>query len=188
MELQHLVAKIHVEGPLTIDPAQVVDVMHQWVAQQSMPGVALVDVAELLHVPKGPGVIAVGYEADYALDHTDGIWGVLHRQKTQLPGTDNERVAHGLREAAQAAARLQEAFPALKLSRTSFELIINDRGIAPNTDATYAIVEPALRAALEHLLGHGEFTFTRHNREPRQRCGVTVTTARPFVLTPAAVA
>ena len=60
MELQHLIVKIPVDGPLRIDPAAVVDLFHKWVAAQSVPGVLLVDVAELLHVPNGPGVIAVG--------------------------------------------------------------------------------------------------------------------------------
>ena len=139
MELQHLVAKIPVAGPLGLDPAKVVDIFHQWVAAQSVPGVVLVDVAELLHIPKGPGVVAVGVEADFALDHTGGIWGVLSRRKNILPGTNAERIALALREAAHVGAALQAAFPgALALSATSFELIVNDRGVAPNTAAAKA--------------------------------------------------
>jgi len=67
MELQHLMIKIPVDGALGLGSAKIVDIMHQWVAGQVMPGVLLVDVAELLHVPNGPGVIAVGHEADFAL-------------------------------------------------------------------------------------------------------------------------
>ena len=185
MELQHLIAKIHVDGALGIDPAKVVDVFHTWVAGQTMDGVLLVDVAELLHVPKGPGVIAVGHEADYALDHTGGTWGVLYRRKTQQEGTNAERVASALREAARAGALLEEAFPVgLKFSRTTFELIINDRGIAPNTPETYAATEPEIAAALKSLLGHGDFNLTRHDQEPRRRFGVTVRLAKPFDLAP----
>jgi hypothetical protein len=187
MELQHLIAKIHVDGPLGIDPAKVVDVLHKWVAGQTMAGVLLVDVAELLHVPKGPGVIAVGYEADYGLDHTGGVWGVLYRQKTVVAGTNAERVAKALREAAHAGALLEAAFPGgLKFSRTTFELIVNDRGIAPNTAATYSAAEPEIAAALKSLLGHGEFKLARHDKEPRERFGVTVTSAKPFDLAPVA--
>ena len=91
MELQHFVAKIHTDGEPGIDPVEVVNVFHRWVAAQTMPDL-LVDVAELLHVPNGPGVIAVGHEGDYALDHTDGRWGVLYRRKAQLPGSTTERV------------------------------------------------------------------------------------------------
>ncbi len=188
MELQHFIARIFVEGSLGIDPAKVVDVFHQWVAGQTVEGVLLVDVAELLHVPKGPGVIAVGYEADYALDHSGGVWGVLYRQKTQREGSNADRVAHALREAARAGALLEEAFPVgLKFSHTTFELIINDRGIAPNKPETYAAVEPEITSALQALLGHGDFSLTRHDHEPRQRLGFTVKSATPFELAPAAV-
>jgi hypothetical protein len=182
MELQHFIAKIPVEGSLSIDPAKVVDVMHSWVAKQSIPGVLLVDVAELLHVPNGPGVIAVGHEADFALDHTGGKWGVLYRRKTVLPGSNTDRIADALESVAQTAVRLQEVFPALKLSGTEVELIINDRGIAPNTAATYAAAIPEIEAGLRTVLGQGDFQFTRHDREPRERFGVTVKSSKPFNL------
>jgi hypothetical protein len=182
MELQHLIVKIPVAGALSFDPAKVVDVMHRWVAQQSVPGVLLIDVAELLHVPEGPGVVAVGHESDFSLDHTGGTWGVQYRRKTLQPGTNAGRIADAVKCAAQTAGRLQEAFPALALSRTGFELIVNDRGIAPNLPATYAAALPEIEAALRAVLGHGEFTLTRHDREPRQRFGVTVASSRPFDL------
>ena len=183
MELQHLVAKIHVDGTLGIDPAKVVDVFHPWVANQSVPGVLLIDVAELLHVPNGPGVLAVGVEADYALDHTGGTWGVLYRRKTTLPGTNADRIVDALKSAAQAGMRLQDAFPgALKFSRTDFELIVNDRALAPNTPGTYAAAVPEIEAALRTVLGHGDFNLTRHDCESRQRFGVTVKSAKAFDL------
>jgi hypothetical protein len=188
MELQHLIVKIPVDGPLGIDPSKVVDVFHKWVAAQSVPGVVLVDVAELLHVPKGPGVIAVGYEADFALDHTGGIWGVLYRRKTLVGGTNAERIARAFEAAAQAARRLEEAFGGtLKFSRTEFELIVNDRGIAPNTPDAYAALLPDIESGLRSLLGHPDFGINRHDLEARERFGITVKLAQPFALEPAAV-
>jgi len=189
MELQHLVVKIPVAGPLGIDPTKVVDVFHQWVAAQSIAGVLLVDVAELLHVPNGPGVVAVGVEADFALDHTGGVWGALSRRKDLLPGSNAERVEQALGSAGQTAVRLEHAFPgALKFSRTGFELIVNDRGIAPNTPETYAEGIPEIERALRSLLGHADFQLTRHDRHSRERFGVTVKSAQPFALVSAAVA
>ena len=183
MELQHLIIKIPVDGALGLDPAKIVDLLHQWVARQVMPGALLVDVAELLHVPNGPGVIAVGHEADFALDHTGGTWGVLYRRKTLLGGTNLDRIAQAMESAAQTTLRLQEAFPgALKLSRTEIEVIVNDRGIAPNTPETYAAALPEIEASLRTIFGHGDFNLTRHDRERRQRFGVTVKSAQPFDL------
>jgi hypothetical protein len=183
MELQHLIIKIPVDGALVLDPAKIVDVFHQWVARQLVPGVLLIDVAELLHVPNGPGVIAVGHEADFALDHTGGTWGVLYRRKTVLPGSNRDRIAEAIGSAAQTAGRLQEAFPGeLKLSRTQFELIVNDRAIAPNTPGTYAIALPEIEAGVRTVLGHGDFTMAHHESDRRQRFGVTIKSAQPFDL------
>jgi hypothetical protein len=181
MELQHLIVKIPVAGPLGIDPAKVVDVFHQWVAAQSVAGVLLIDVAELLHVPDGPGVVAVGVEADFALDHTGGVWGALSRRKDLRAGTNAERVEQAFEAAGETVVRLEEAFAgALKFSRTEFELIVNDRGIAPNIPETYAAGIPEITAALQALLGGSDFTLTRHDRERRQRFGVSVKCAKAF--------
>ena len=75
------------DGALGLDPENIVDILHRWVAGQVMPGVLLVDVAELLHVPNGPGVIAVGHEADFALDHTGGTLGRALSPQDHLGGT-----------------------------------------------------------------------------------------------------
>jgi hypothetical protein len=183
MELQHLIVKIPVDGALAIDPAKVVDVFHPWVAAQSVPGVLLIDVAELLHVPDGPGVIAVGVEADLALDHSGGVWGALARRKNLLNGTNADRFAQAWADASLVALRLEEAFPgALRFSRTTFELIVNDRGIAPNSPASYAAGLPGIEAALRAVLGDGRVSLARHDRDPRQRFGVTATYAEAFEL------
>jgi hypothetical protein len=183
MNLQHLVVKIPIDGPLKIDPARVVDVFHKWVAAQSVPGVLLVDVAELLHVPKGPGVVAVGHEADFALDDTGGVWGALYRRKTVLPGSDADRLAEAFATARMTAARLEAAFAnELRFSRTEFEIVVNDRGIAPNTPETRAAALPAIEAALRVVLGHGDFRLSVHDRDPRERFGVTVFSTRGFAL------
>ena len=183
LELQHLIVKFPVDGPLGLDPAKVVDLFHKWVATQSVPGVLLVDVAELLHVPDGPGVIAVGHEADFALDNQRGVWGVLHRRKTVLPGSNAERVAEAFRAAGQAAVFIEEAFPgAIRFSRTGFELIVNDRGIAPNTPETLAAAVPEIMTAVSALLGHDSFDIARTGLDARERFSVSVKSARPFQL------
>lgn len=174
MELQHLIAKLHVSGGLQLDPAQVVNLFHRWVAQQSMPEM-LVDVAELLHVPNGPGVIAVGVDADYALDNTGGRWGVLYRRKATLAGTNAERVAQALR-AADAAARLIEAeFKGqITISRTDFELVVNDRALAANTPAAFAAAKADLEAGVKAFVGHGNAKLTPQGGDARLRFAVSV--------------
>ena len=182
MELQHFIAKIFVQGELTLNPARVVDVLHRWVAQQSMPEM-LVDVAELLHVPDGPGVLAVGHDADYALDHTGGRWGVLYRRKTVLAGPNAGRVTQALQSAAAAGALLESEFKGeLDFSRNEFELIVNDRALAPNKPETFPAVQADLAAGVKAFLGHADFKLEPQGGDPRRRFAVSVKSAKPFDL------
>lgn len=176
MDLQHLIVKIPVEGPLGVDPAKVVDFFHPWVATQAVPGVVLVDVAELLHVPDGPGVVLVGYEADYAFDHTGGIWGALYRRKDIRPGGNVDRLRQAYEAARSLASQLEAAFPGqIAFSRRQLEIVINDRGIAPNTPETYAAAVPEIEASLRALFPGNSAELARHDQDRRQRFGVTAT-------------
>jgi hypothetical protein len=183
MELQYLVAKIYVDGDLKIDPASVVNVFHRWVAAQSLPGM-LVDVAELLHVPAGPGVILVGVEADYALDYTGHRWGLLYRRKSPLAGTNTDRLGQALRSAAHVAQLLEAEFPGqLKFSRREFSVVVNDRVLAQNTPEAFAAAKPELDAFLKSWTGRGDSTLSPLDTDVRRRFGVLVKTASPFELT-----
>jgi hypothetical protein len=182
MELQYLVAKFFVEGDLKIDPASVVNVFHRWVAQQSLPEV-MVDVAELLHVPAGPGVVLVGVEADYALDYTAHRWGLLYRRKAPLAGTNGDRLGQALRSAAHVAKLLEDEYPGeLKFSRREFSIVVNDRVLARNTPEAFAAAKPELDAFLKSWLGRGDSTLARLDVDPRRRFGVLVKTSSPFGL------
>jgi hypothetical protein len=125
-------------------------------------------------------VVVVGVEADFALDNSGGAWGVLYRRKDVVNGTNAERLSQALGAATQVGASLEAAFPGLKFSRTEFELVVNDRAIAPNVAATYTAAVPEIEGALKGLLGHGDFKLARHDRNPRERFGVTVKSARPI--------
>jgi hypothetical protein len=182
MELQYLVAKIYVEGDLKIDPASVVNVFHRWVASQSLPGM-LVDVAELLHVPAGPGVILVGVEADYALDNTGHRWGLLYRRKSPLTGTNTDRLGQALRSAAHVAQLLEAEFSELKFSRREFSVVVNDRVLAQNTPEAFAAAKPELDAFLKSWTGRGDSALSPLDTDPRRRFGVLVKTSSPFELT-----
>ena len=69
----------------------------------------------------------------------------------------------------------------LKFSRQEFEIVINDRALAPNTPETFQACRGELESFLTNLLGHNEFTLNQHS-DPRSRFGVTVSVAEPFEL------
>ncbi len=179
MELQHLIVKIYAEGDAGAFAPACVNVFHRWVAEQSMPEM-LIDVAELLHVPDGPGVVAVGLEADYALDHGGNRWGALYRRKAATPGSNADRLGQAVKSAVNTCRLLEAALPGLKFARREIEVTVNDRLLAPNTPATFAACQPELESYFRSFLGHGDFTIAPLKGDPRRRFGVLVTSKKDF--------
>lgn len=177
MNMQHVNIKIPVEGELPVKLEKFIPVFHRWIRENAL-GEMMIDVADYGHVPNGPGVMLLGHEADYSLDHNGGVYGLLYNRKAELVGSNAERYLAAFGCAAKACGLLEAEFPSLKFSRTRFELIVNDRALAPNTPETLAAFQPEFEAYLKETFGDG---FTVENTgEPRQRFGVTVTLESPM--------
>lgn len=177
MNLQHVNIKIPVEGDLPVDLDAFIPVFHGWVREGAFDEM-LIDVADYRHVPDGPGVLAIGHEADYSLDHAGGVYGLLYNRKAGLDGSNTDRYRAAFANACKACRLLETEFSELKFSRNRFSLIINDRALAPNTPETFAAFQPEFEAFLKERFGDG-CTFEQTG-EPRQRFGVQVTCATPF--------
>jgi hypothetical protein len=182
MELQHLVVKIPVQGDLAVEPGVFIDLFHRWVSEQSMPEL-LVDIGDYRHVPAGPGILLVGFEAEYAIDHTDSRWGVLYRRKDVLPGTNTDRLRQAIGAAAHAGQRIErELNGQVTFSRSAIEVIVNDRLLAPNTAESLSGITPVIQAFAREVLGHDAVTIAPHDADRRRRFGVTVRSSQPFEL------
>lgn len=181
MNLQHVNVKIFVDGDLSVDMERFIETFHRWVAEQSMDGELLIDVADYRHVPAGPGVVMVGLEADYALDHTRDRPGLRYNRKGATEGTNQDRFRQAFTAAANACHRLEEEFDTLKFSRQEFELFINDRALAPNTPETFAAVKPELESFLTDALGAAGFNIA-HDADPRHLFGTAIKLEKPFNL------
>lgn len=179
MELQHVNIKIYVDGDMTIDPERFIEVFHEWIAQSSLNEL-LIDVADYRHVPRGPGVVLIGHDADYSMDSTGSRYGLKYNRKSRLDGTNQDRFSQALRAAANACQMLESELE-LKFSRQHFELSINDRALAPNTPETYTAVKPELESFLKQVLGHDAVSL-QHQSDPRRLFGAEVTVDRPFDL------
>lgn len=180
MELQHVNIKIFVEGDLPVAVDQFINVFHNWTAEQSCAEL-LIDVADYRHVPAGPGIVLVGLEADYAMDHAQHRWGLLYNRKAPLDGSNADRLGQAVRAAATACQRLENELPGLAFSRQEFQLMINDRALAPNVPATLEACRGEIEAGLQDLLGHGDATLTAEP-DPRRRFGLLIQTGKPFDL------
>jgi len=180
MELQHVNAKIFVEGDLAVDPSRFINVFHQWIQDRVITDELLIDVADYCHVPDGPGVMLIAHEADYSMDHTDGRWGLRYNRKAALSGTNEDRFRQAVRRATNACRLLEDQFASdgpLKFSRREFELFINDRLLAPNTPQTLASCKPEIEAFLAKLVGSKDFALYP-STDSRRRFGVVVKTAK----------
>lgn len=183
MELQHVNVKLYVDGAVTVELVRFIKVFHQWI-RDSILDELLIDVADYRHVPDGPGVLLVGHEADYSMDQTDGRVGLRYNRKAPVEGSNEDRFRQALASAARACRLLEDRFAddgPLRFDRQEFELFINDRALAPNTDETFAACSSQLESFLTATLGHADFSLERRAAK-RSRFGVHVTVAKPFDL------
>ena len=180
MNLQHVNAKMFVEGDLTIDLERFMEVFHRWVAEQSLDEL-LIDVADYRHVPAGPSVVLVGHEADYVMDNTGNRYGLLYNRKAALDGSrsNSDRFQQALASAARVCSLLEAEFAGLKFSRSEFELSINDRALAPNTEEASAACRTEMEEFLQAGLGASDVSID-YDRDPRRVFGGVVKLSTPL--------
>ena len=154
MESYKLVVKIFADGAAGLSPDAAIPVFHRWIQDQTLPGHLLIDVADYAHVPNGPGTVLVSHEANIHLDRESGV-GLLYIRKQPIPGatTFRERLAEVFRAALYAAEKLN-GLPEvgnIRFRTGDMSFRINDRLLAPNTEATYNAVSGDLQAFLAEL-------------------------------------
>ena len=151
------------------DLHQVVGVFHSWIQHQALAGNLLIDVADYLHVPTGPGVVLVSHEANYSTDLADPGAGLLYQRKRTLPEGDLAgKLAHAFREALGAAWLLEQdakLSPKWKFDTKRIHLRIADKLHAPNTPATFAALKAELTAFFAKLLGTSDFVLEHYKDE-----------------------
>ena len=180
MNLQHVRVKFFVDGELNVDLQQIINTFHGWVAEQSMDEM-MIDVADYRHVPNGPSVVMVGLKADFALDETAGRPGLLYSRKSELEGSNEDRILEALKAATGACDRLESAFDGLKFCRQGFELTVNDRGLAANTPENAAELTTILSGVLKDSCGAADAEIDT-SRDARQLLGANVKLASALTI------
>ena len=124
-----------------------IGIFHRWIKDHVLPEL-VVDVANYAHVPEGPGVVLIGHESDYFMDEGEGRLGLIQSRKRAGPPTADR--LNDLARRTFYAAWLLEQDPSLSggLRFATNELLfrINDRLVAPATDATFRTVQPELES------------------------------------------
>lgn len=177
MNLQHINIKFYLENPETVNLAEYGTIFNSWIQGHRLEEL-LVDVADYLHVHHGPGIMLIGHEADYSLDHRAGRLGLLYNRKGQLNGTTLEKLAQAAR-AALTAAQILEQENGLKFSGSEVQVIVNDRLLVPNTADSFEALKPDLQAFFTALYDGAEYEL-EHLANPRERFTVNVKTGTSF--------
>ena len=154
-DVQHFNVKVFATSDSQIAWHDFIPVFHRWIQQRSVPEL-LIDVADYAHVPAGPGVVLVAHEAIYSFDNRANRPGVLYNRRTTVDGTDEDKLRQAC-TAASSAADLLENEPELKgrvrFDRSAYEVFVNDRLLAPNTDETFDRLSPAIGSVMSEQLG-----------------------------------
>jgi len=171
MNVQHINIKLFIENPQSVNLADYSTVFNIWIQNHALDEL-LIDVADYLHVPNGPGLLLIGHEADYSLDNRAGRLGLLYNRKKKLEGKTQEKLVQATR-AVLTAAQLLEKENGLKFNTREIQVLINDRLLAPNTTETFVTLEPELRTFFDKLYGGTEYEIS-YKTDPRERFTVEI--------------
>jgi hypothetical protein len=175
IQVQHVNVKVFAEDTARVDLAAAIPVFHRWI-QDNVCEELLIDVADYRHVPSGPGVVLVGHQANYSLDLSRGRLGLLYNRKVAAEDNPRDNLTQAFRAALNACWRLEqepEFGGNLRFNTGEYEVILNDRLLAPDTEATWQ----ALKADFESFFGslyNAGYTLDRSGADPRERFRVGV--------------
>ena len=181
MQLQHVNVKLLVRDPEEVDLEPLIPVFHGWIQNQVGEGL-LLDVADYRHVEAGPGVVLIGHEGNYSVDNTDHRLGVRYNRKAALDGSNQDRLKQATRAALTACQRLEAESRLggkLRFNGQEMEILINDRLLAPNSEATREAFKSDFETFFQQLFQSSNFS-TAYGSDPRKLFSVSVKTAQPF--------
>lgn len=154
-----------------------VPLFHRWIQTAALDGL-WIDVADYSHVPRGPGVLLIGHEANLGLDETGGRRGLLVSWKQPLEGTLAQRLLLASRVLLRAAHRLEEEPNlAVRFRTNELEIVFNDRLRAPNDEDTFSRLRPEIEAFLTEIFGPSPLSLERE-RDLRERLTVRARVSR----------
>ncbi len=180
IDLQHVNVKLLLKNSQDLDLDPVIPVFHSWIQGQVCDEL-LLDVADYRHVHGGPGVVLIGHEADYSVDNTDGRLGVRYNRKATLGGGNQDRLAQAALAVISACQRLQQDTRLngeLRFNGQDIEIFVNDRLLAPNSEAIREALSAEFQAFSERLFGETEYSLS-FGDDPRRLLGVSLRSSQP---------
>ncbi|MBG99966.1 MAG: hypothetical protein CMN58_06435 [Solibacterales bacterium] len=175
VDLQRIHLKLLAEAPssFSVDPFLSI-FARQRSEQENLE--CWVDLADYAHMPRGAGMLLVGHRANFSIDLGDPGPGFLYAGKLGLTGSIEKRILETFSRCLALVEVLlkQPEYPnSLEPCWGSWELVINDRLIAPNTAETDTALRSDIETALNVLFGSDNYTAELQN-DPRKRYGLSI--------------
>ena len=159
IDLQRIHVKILTDAPAKLDLSPFLNIFGRWRADKKHPA-GWVDLADYAHVPRGMGIVLVGFNANFAFDMADddgrSAPGILYAAKKGLTGAPAERIASVLKSCFELSRLLiaEREFPkSVQLRTDALEIRFADRLVTPNTKAMYEELCPSVVQVLDQLYG-----------------------------------
>jgi hypothetical protein len=171
IDLQRIQIKILSNAPGGLDLNPFIEIFGRWRGEKSHPA-QWVDLADYAHVPRGPGIVLVGFNANFSFDMTadsNGAGespGTLYFAKKGLLGSYSERILSAMKTCLTLSQRLvaeREFPPAVVLQPGSLEIRFPDRLLTPNSPSVHERLRPALEESLTRLYGAGSYALNAHS-------------------------
>ena len=173
MELQKLNVKFFADAGHEIPLARFIDIFHGWI--QNTDG-DYHDVADYSHMQNGPGIVLIARDANISIDETGNRRGLLFNRKTDLSGSNQEKLQSVFRSALGCCRKLENEAPLggkLRFSAREALVTINDRLIGTNNDADFAALKAEVEPWANRVFPNADLRFDRDD-DPRQRLHVAI--------------
>lgn len=176
MNIDRFCVKFFARPGAEVDDALFIDIFHEWIRHKKLGGI-LLDVADYRHVPEGPGIMLITHEINFAMDYSEGRFGLLAQRKRGDGSSHPERILELVRATA-AFGTLLEDDPrlegSLRLEAGVFHYMANDRLAAPNDELSYAALKADLEAAASLIYPGRPLLISRLENDSRDRLTAVV--------------
>jgi adenylyltransferase/sulfurtransferase len=153
MTPKRISVKFFSQGGAPIELEPFVPLFHRFVQRASVEGL-LIDVADYAHVPNGPGVLLVGHDVDYGIDHAAGRPGLLTVRKRGGDAPLPELLADVLRKALIAVKAIEaDGAAKVRFDLGAAEIAILDRLAAANRDEDAKQMRAAVETVVARVFG-----------------------------------
>jgi hypothetical protein len=104
--IRRICVKVYGRDPGGNDADLFVPIFHEWIREQTLD-LVMFDVSDYAHAADSPGIVLVCYEASFALDRSDGSFGVLGQKRAPTGDEGKAAVVRTIRDTLLVARRLE---------------------------------------------------------------------------------